>query len=465
MFNNRFTAKAVPLTVVLTTAIMFSSSAFARSHVYADFPITLKDYSGSATTSTSYKGQMARHALESSLKKLISKGDMSAMQSYYSGDDANRTIIAPATKGDFIIMQSTIGELSNKNLSGKTYKGLIPGWPGNMTGPEVAQFMFEKAAESDGGYDAAHAYDYTQLVSKFLMGAVMYNQAVDNYLDEKLDADNKPNNKPYKDGAAYTGKEHVWDEAFGYWGAAAHTLTLSAKESYEVAKKKNLAAADYNKDGIVDAGTEMTYAHAYYASGFDKGGKTNYLETVTRAFVDGRHTITSSEGSKMGWNKRNAIKKNAAIICSNWEKVIAEAVFKYAGSVYKDLDKLDAVMKAKGDTKKAFATYAKHWGEAKGFAMALEAGAADRSDVSLKLTSLLGYGPWLPNLSQVTDIAKDGSYVKDEASTLESYQLHMLKIQKLMVDEFKVAARNNDMLGSMDDLAAKLGGSGYAEND
>ena len=28
----------------------------------------------------------------------------------------------------------------------------------------------------------------------------------------------------------------------------------------------------------------MTYAHAYYASGFDKGGKTNYLETVTRAF-------------------------------------------------------------------------------------------------------------------------------------------------------------------------------------
>ena len=65
MFNKRFTAKAVPLTVVLSTAIMVSSSSFARSNVYADFPITLKDYSGSAITSTSYKGQMARHALES----------------------------------------------------------------------------------------------------------------------------------------------------------------------------------------------------------------------------------------------------------------------------------------------------------------------------------------------------------------------------------------------------------------
>ena len=32
-------------------------------------------------------------------------------------------------------------------------------------------------------------------------------------------------------------------------------------------------------------------------------------------------------------------------------------------------------------------------------------------------------------------------------------------------DEFGVKARNNDMLGSMTDLAAKLGGSGYAEND
>ena len=190
MFNQRLTTKVVPLAVVFASAVLISSSSFARSNVYADFPITLSDYSGSATTSVSYKGQMARHALESSLKKLISKGDISAMQSYYSGDDANRAIIAPATKGDFVIKQSTIGELSNKNLSGKTYKGLIPGWVGNMTGPEVVAFMFEKAADSEGGYDAAHGYDYTQLVSKFLMGAVMYNQAVDNYLDEKLEGIN-----------------------------------------------------------------------------------------------------------------------------------------------------------------------------------------------------------------------------------------------------------------------------------
>ncbi len=447
----------------VTTAL---AGAHSSNDVYADFPITLQGYSGDAKTSESYGGQMARHMLHNGLKKAASSGDLSKMEMYFNGAKSV-PILDPKSSSKFPIKQKLVEELSGgKTLVKKTYKGKVIGWPGNMTGAEVIQFMMEKAASVPKGVDTLTGYNYPQLISKFAMGAVFYNQACTNYLGaKKLSAKSKPNDAPYKKGARYTGKEHVWDEAFGYWGAAAHTLTLTAKESYEVAKKKNLAAADYNGDGVVDAGTEMTYAHAYYASGFDKGGKTNYLETVTRAFVDGRQTITSAQGRKMGFNGRNTLKKNAAIICSNWEKVIAEAVFKYAGSVYKDLDKLNTIMEAKGDTKKAFATYAKHWGEAKGFAMALEAGATDRSAVAAKLTSLLGYGPWLPNLSQVTDIAKDGSYVKDEASSMEAYQLHMLKVQKLMVDEFGVEARNNDMLGSMKDLAAKLGGSGYAEND
>ena len=95
----------------------------------------------------------------------------------------------------------------------------------------------------------------------------------------------------------------------------------------------------------------------------------------------------------------------------------------------------------------------------------LLAGKTDRSSVAKRLTSLMGYGPWLPNSSQVVDISSDGNYVKDEAPSMESYQMHMLKIQQLMVEEFDVKARNNDMLGSMSNLAAKLGGSGYAEND
>ena len=184
----------------------------------------------------------------------------------------------------------------------------MPGWVGSMTGPEVVAFMFEKAAESEGGYDAAHAMDYTQLVSKFLMGAVTYNQAVDNYLDEKLEADNKPNNKPYKDGAAYTGKEHSWDEAFGYFGAPAHTLTLTAQNVYDIAKQKDAALADYNYDGMVDLYNEMAFGHAYYASSFDKGGKTTYLHDIVGAYMDGRDLITSVNGRALSDSERDELK-------------------------------------------------------------------------------------------------------------------------------------------------------------
>jgi hypothetical protein len=454
------------ISMILASGLFASASlAQASEDVYSNFPITLKTYDGSSKTSESYGGQMARHMLHNGLKKAASSGDLAKMKMYFNGAESV-PILDPKSSEKFPVKQTLVEQLSKgKTLVKKTYKGKVIGWPGNMTGAEVIQFMMTKAASAPKGVDPNTGYNYPQLISKFAMGAVFYNQACTNYLgDTKLSADSKPNNAAYKKGAKYTGKEHVWDEAFGYWGAAAHTLTLTSKESYEVAKKKNLAAADFNKDGIVDAGTEMTYAHAYYASGFDKGGKTNYLETVTRAFLDGRKVITGANGESLGWNQRkgsNGIIKQAAVICSTWEKVIAEAVFKYAGSVYGDLEK----MKENATDTKLFGKYVKHWGELKGFALALEAGKEDRSTVANKLTSLMGYGPWLPNMSQVVDVSADGNYVKDEASSLESYQMHMLKIQKLMVDEFGIKARNNDMLGSMTDLAAKLGGSGYAEND
>ena len=65
----------------VTTAI---AGAHSSNDVYADFPITLKGYSGDATTSESYGGQMARHMLHNGLKKAASSGDLSKMEMYLS---------------------------------------------------------------------------------------------------------------------------------------------------------------------------------------------------------------------------------------------------------------------------------------------------------------------------------------------------------------------------------------------
>ena len=456
--------KIFTIVASLMIAFSFSKTLLADGHqVYGPYPITLKGYDGDKTNSVKYTGQMARHALHDSLKALVKTGDVAKMMAYYNGEDGLE-IIAPKSKGDFLIKQTMISEIGSGNLSGKMYKGAIPGW-GNLTGPEAIEHMITKAGEVEGGFDSNTGMDYTQLISKFAMGAVFYNQAANSYLGSKMEIGQKPNNKPYKDGAYYTGKEHSWDEAFGYWGSAAHALTLNAEQNYNVAKKKDMASADFNGDGVVDVYSEYTYAHAYYASSYDKGGKTNYLATINQAFIDGRGIIRDAGGRNLNFSERTALLAERDTIRDNWQKVIAESVFKYAGSTYKDILALEKIMADNGDTSEAFRKYAKHWGELKGFALALQCGPEDLGETAEKMNRMMGFGPVLLNASQVVGVDSQGNYIKDQAQDWSEFKLHMLKIQKLMVDEFGIVAKSNDMLEEMTDLAGKMGSADSAEND
>lgn len=451
------------LSIAVVTGLALSAQANAA--VYAEFPITVKNYTGDKVSSESYGGQMARHGLHNSVKNLISKGaSLDQTQAYFSGKAEGRAIINPVSKDGFPVLQTQIDELSKgKNLSGKTYKGLITGMPGGLTGLELLELMMDKAAQTDNGFDPLTGYDYTQLISKFAMGAVFYNQAVDSYLDEKLD---KPNNKAYKEGTAYTGKEHVWDEAFGYFGAPAHALELTAAEVYGIAKQKpeSFAKADYNGDGKVSLVNEMAYAHAYYAASFDKGGKTQYLHTIVQAFVDGRSLIASANGETLTDAQLSELMGYTDIIKTQWQRLIAEAVFKYAGSVYGDIEKLETIVEANGDAVKAYRNYAKHWGELKGFALALETGGVNLGETGVKLNRLLGYSPVLLGNTQVAALI-DGEFVQSSSVSMSEYRVQMIKLQKLMIDDFGVEARNKDVTANLAQLVDSLGEALAAEND
>ena len=444
---------------VFITSIL-TNFAFA-SEVYGPYPITLKDYQGEEANSVSYSGQVGRQLLHNSLKRAISSGaEMNVTKAYFNGSDSDLTLLDPVSSADFKVDVTNINDVSKTNLAGKAYKGTINGWPGAMTGKEVLESMIERAAQTENGYDAKHGYDYAQLVSKFAMGAVFYHQACDNYLDEKLEADNKPNNKPYKDGAYYTGKEHSWDEGFGYWGAAAHGATLSARVNYDIAKKKDMASADANLDGIVNLESEMNYAHAYYASAYDKGGVTDYYNTITKAFIDGREIITGAKGEALSDSARTDLKAKARVICSNWEKVIAESVFKYAGSVYSDLEEL----KANPGDEKLMRTHAKHWGELKGFALSLHTSGQNLGELGTRIDRLVGFGP-VVNGSAVTGVDGGGNYFEMGDADADKYMVQMLKLQKLMEDEFGVSAKNNDKLAGISNISEILGSGDSAEND
>ena len=462
------------------TLALLSGTAMSDDMAYAGFPVTVKGYDGKKTISVSYTGQIARHALHDSLKKLAGSGNgaenaelKARMTAYFDGKDEGRMILAPKTKGKFVISQTGVDDISKgKNLAGKTFKGTVAGMPNGMTGAELVTLWIDKASMANKGFDAENGYDYPQLISKFIMGAVFYNQAVDGYLDEYLGPDKKPNDKPYKKGAPYTGKEHAWDEAFGYFGAPAHTMSLTPRDVYNIAKRRDegFAAADRNKDGMVDLKSEMAFGPAYYAAGFDasvydKGNATSYLHTITRSFLDGRKLLAAAAGEKLTDAQRSELKGYAAVIAENWEKVLAEAVFKYAGSVYKDMAKLKTITEANGDPARQFRKYVKHWGELKGFALALQSGKNNLGETATRLNRLIGIGPVLLDGSQVGDIDTRGNYLRGDGKAWGEYMLHMAKAQRLLIDRFGVKARNNDVTGEMEALSATLGDKDSGEND
>ena len=469
----------LPIRVFCATllSLQFVSVSVATDSVetYGPYPVTVKGYSGDKTDSTSYTGQMARHVLQTSLKKLAGSGNGEAnsdlhaqMTAYYAGKDEGRSILSPKSKDGFPIKQSAVDEISKgKDLKGKTYKGVVTGWPGNQTGSEVTEFWIEKTSGTNKGFDPLTGLDYGQLISKFLMGAVFYNQAVDNYLDELLEADKKPNDQPYSEGKHYTGKEHAWDEAFGYFGAPAHALALDANQAYGISKRKPelLETADHNGDGVVDLYREMTYGHAYYAADADKSG-TNYLHNITQAFIDGRKLIASADGAALTDDQRAQLKQIADTIRSEWKKVIAEAAFKYAGSVYKDLQKLNTVVETGGDSAKIYRDYGKHWGELKGFAMALQTSGRSLGETGVQLDRLIGYSPLLLGGSQINGVDADGNYtMTNTGMELGDYMVNMIKVQQVLDSHFGLAAKKNDATGALEDLMHELSESKGAESD
>tara|TARA_B110000914_G_scaffold86742_1_gene76282 strand:- start:968 stop:1594 length:627 start_codon:yes stop_codon:yes gene_type:complete len=208
----------------------------------------------------------------------------------------------------------------------------------------------------------------------------------------------------------------------------------------------------------------MAFAHAYYAAAFDKGGKTKYLHTIVQAFIDGRNLITSANGAALTDSQRSELMGYAQVIKTQWQRLIAEAVFKYAGSVYGDIEKLETIIAANGDVVKVYRAYAKHWGELKGFALALETGGVNLGETGAKMNRLLGYSPVLLGNTQVKALV-DGEFVQSSSVSLSEYRVQMIKLQKLMIDDFAVEARDKDVTANLAGLVDSLGQAMAAEND
>jgi hypothetical protein len=126
-------------------------------------------------------------------------------------------------------------------------------------------------------YVSAKGLEYNQAVNKSLIGALMLDQIVNNYLSPAvLDAEDNiaTNDADIKDGDnAYTSMEHKWDEAYGYlFGTAADTA-----------------------DPVADIGNADSFLNKYVGRVEGDEDFAGITITIHEAFKKGRAAIVAKD--------------------------------------------------------------------------------------------------------------------------------------------------------------------------
>ena len=379
---------------------------------------TVYAYSGSITdgeSSVSYTGQTARHVLmlgmvDAMVALTERPGEEAAIDAelsfFMNGDGADGTPHGFTVKGgETVIPGPTYGDISTgKNLDGKIAGGngqgggetsrLIGdffGWEDGMDGDPlpielVNHFIDRLAAEASDGntpsistidgpvaldtptIDAA-GRDYRQLTQKFLSGAVSFSQGTNDYF--QTDYANALTQEGTK---SYTAGEHDFDEAFGYYGASRNIGDYTDDEAAGKGGREEFGNGynDANGDGSIDIRSEIVLGHAQNCAKRDRGsdGATDFSQDAFDAFLIGRQILdNAAKAGTLSAEAQSALNSQISIASKTWEKCIAATVVHYINDVSADMGEYQAPDFASLGN---FKTMAKHWGEMKGFALALQ---------------------------------------------------------------------------------------------
>lgn len=133
---------------------------------------------------------------------------------------------------------------------------VFPSWEAQASAGVAGQLVDGESVR----YVSANGVEYNQLVAKSLIGALMTDQMINNYLSTTVldDGSNVENNDAelVEDGEVYTTMEHKWDEAYGYlYGASQDAADPNATLGDDSFLNKYLAKVDGNTNytGIADA--------------------------------------------------------------------------------------------------------------------------------------------------------------------------------------------------------------------
>lgn len=277
-------------------------------------------------------------------------------------------------------------------------------------------------------YVTVDGLDLSQLLQKFLLGAVAYSQGADDYLDDDVAGKGllSDNTVPRDEGASSTDLEHGWDEGFGYFGAARDYADYS---DAEIAGKADGGSArntyfDTNSDGKIDLNAEYNFGHSTNAAKRDlgvasSGDRTDFTKQAYEGFAGGRELIRvaqlDGDGALTDAEFARLVQyRDDAVLA--WEYAIAATVVHYINDTLGDMDSFDT-------DDYSFLDHAKHWSELKGFALSLQFNPRSRVQGAdfVTLHAKIGMQPALPN---------------SEASEISAYRAQLLEARDLLQDRY-----------------------------
>lgn len=397
-------------------------------------PTTYTFVNSEGKSTVSYSGQIARHVLIEDLKAYTGSltervldgsfeptaaGQVTDELNYYlrfdgeaNGDTPHRFSVSLPT------LQTTYNEIStNKQLldklagndastdhktwTGGDFKGWSAGTPASPqalveawfktiednTLSLVAGMEREVNGEKLPVYVTAQGLDLNQLIQKFLLGAIAFSQAADDYGDDDKEGKGLLSPNTIDGDSPYTSLAHAWDEAFGYFGASRDYGTLSDEEI------SNGCGKDADSDGKLSLTAEVCFGASVNAGKRDSGSveaaRTDFTKEAFEGFIKGR-TLIANAGESLTDAELTELKGYRDQWVNAWEKAYAATSIHYINDVLSDMDKF-------GSDDYKFTDHAKHWGELKGFALSFQFNPrSPLSDAEFgQLHSLIGDAPTL----------------------------------------------------------------------
>jgi len=187
-------------------------------------------------SSVSYSGQSTRIAMAEELIAAMkdntrSVDQLNGMFAHVEGEnDFNDATLNASGKSVRSKVAASKDFFSGNSTDAAALKSQFDGWINNQTTEVFTNWdniasagIAGQLQEAGGGsirYMNTQGLEYNQAVAKSLLGALMVDQMLNNYLGTAVldEADNRDNNDNgvLAEGKGYTTMEHKWDEAFGY---------------------------------------------------------------------------------------------------------------------------------------------------------------------------------------------------------------------------------------------------------